>query len=399
MKRPAKPARVLMLLENAGIPEDHRVVREAEALMKIGMTVTIICPTCGPQKWVETVRGIQVYRFPASFSPEGFLGYLWEYGYSTAMFFLIATYVFLRRGFDVIHVHTPPDLTAVVAIFFQCFGKKFVFDHHDLSPELYLARGEDVEPNRVYRVLLFFERLACSRANRLIATNKTQQSVQIERAGASAEHCYVVRNGPNQAFLTDVQPLADLRQPGRLVLGYVGIIGVQDGVDYMVRVVRELKTTHGRNDFLAVIVGHGPALADLKRLANELDVESEILFTGRVPFESVPSYIASFDLCMTPDPSNPYNDSCTTIKTMEYMALSKPTVCFRTKENEFTAGDAALYADNNDITAFTARVIQLMDDPSLRQQMGQRARQRIDESLRWDRQADELVKLYVDLFK
>ncbi len=399
MNRPTHPTRVLMLLENAGIPEDHRVVREAEALMKVGLTVTIICPTCGPQKWSETVRGIQVYRFPASFSPQGFLGYLWEYGYSTAMFFLISTYVFLRRGFDVVHVHTPPDLTAVVAICFQCFGKKFVFDHHDLSPELYLARGDDVRPNRVYRVLLFFERLACSRANRLIATNKSQQAVQIERSGAKAEHCYVVRNGPNEAFLIDVEPLAELRQPGRLVLGYVGIIGIQDGVDYMVRVVRELKTAHGRSDCLAVIVGHGPALADLKRLAKELAVESEILFTGRIPFELVPSYIASFDLCLTPDPSNPYNDSCTTIKTMEYMALSKPTVCFRTKENEYTAGNAALYADNNDIAAFTERVLQLMDDPALRQQMGQRARQRIDESLRWERQAEELVRLYEGLWE
>jgi glycosyltransferase involved in cell wall biosynthesis len=397
MNRSSKPIRVLMLLENAGIPEDHRVVREAEALMQIGCTVSIICPTVGTQPLRETVNGIEVYRFPHSFSPDGLLGYVWEYGYSITMFFLVSVWIFVRRGFDVIHVHTPPDMTAVVAVFFQLLGKKFVFDHHDLSPELYLARREDGRESVLYRVLRFFERFACTRANRLIATNTTQQNVQIQRCGAKAEHCYVVRNGPNESFLKDVTPRPELVQPGRIMLGYVGIIGIQDGVDYMLRVVQELKYKHRRNDFLAVIVGHGTALADLKVLAKELEVEEEICFTGRVPFADVPSYIAAFDICFTPDPSNPYNDSCTTIKTMEYMALRKPTICFRTKENEITAGEAALYADNNDVFAFAALTIKLMDDPSLRASMGEQARQRIDEHLTWQRQSEELKSLYRDL--
>jgi glycosyltransferase involved in cell wall biosynthesis len=388
-----------MLLENAGIPEDHRVVREAMVLLGIGFRVTIICPNCGGQTWTETIAGVRVYRFPQPLSPKGVLGYVWEYGYSMTMFLLISSYVFVRHGFDGIHVHTPPDITAVVAAFYQCLGKKFVFDHHDLSPELYLARRDNNEPNFLYRVLRFFERFACRRANRLIATNGTQQGVQIERCGAIAEHCYVVRNGPNESFLGNVEPKAELRQPGRLVLGYVGIIGIQDGVDYMVRVVHELKNTHQRQDFLAVIVGHGPALIDLKRLAKELDVEGQITFAGKVPFPSVPEYISAFDICLTPDPSNAYNDSCTTIKTMEYMALGKPTVCFRTKENEVTAGEAALYAPDNDVSAFTKLVIQLMDDPSQRERMGKIARKRIDESLRWERQAAELVKLYRNLYE
>lgn len=391
---------VLMLLENAGIPEDHRVVKEAVALIGLGFDVSIICPTCPNQKWREEVQGIQVYRFPASFSPKGFLGYLWEYSYSLTMFSLISLYLLIRRGFDVVHVHTPPDLTAVVAVFYQMvFRKRFVFDHHDLSPELYMARrGDDDRPNLVYRVLRWFERLACRRADRLIATNGTQQNVQIHRAGAKADRCYIVRNGPNEAFLRDVQPRQELIKPGRIVLGYVGIIGVQDGVDYVLRVVEKLKNQFQRRDFMAVIVGYGPELEEIKRLAIEIGVADEVLFTGKVLFADVPPYIAAFDICLTPDPSNAYNDSCTTIKTMEYMSLRKPTVCFRTTENEVTAGQSALYADNNDVESYAQQVIQLMDDPDLRSQMGAIARQRIEAGLTWQHQRAVLEKLYLSLF-
>ena len=386
-----------MLLENAGIPEDHRVVREAKALMELGCEITIICPTVGRQPWYESVGGIHVYRFPNSFSPSGLLGYVWEYGYSLTMFSLLACWVCLRRGFDVVHVHTPPDLTALVAIAFQVIGKRFVFDHHDLSPELYLARRGDETPNFLYRLLRFFERIACRRADRLIATNQTQQQVQIARAGAQPAHCYIVRNGPDEAFLRNTPDPIAFALAEKIILGYVGIIGVQDGVDYMVRMVQDLKHRHQRTDFLAVIIGHGPALSDLKQLSKELDVENLIRFTGRVPFEEVPRHIAGFDICLTPDPSNPYNDSCTTIKTMEYMAMRKPTVCFRTKENEVTAGPAALYADDNDIVQFTDLVVQLMDHPEQRSRMGQLARKRVEESLTWDRQAGQLQRLYRDL--
>ncbi len=300
--------------------------------------------------------------------------------------------------FDGVHVHTPPDMTAIVAAFYQLLGKKFVFDHHDLSPELYLARSSKQEPNFLYRVLRFFERFACRRADRLIATNTTQQKIQIERGGANPDHCYVVRNGPNESFLGHVEPnqVFDNRDvlssvtSGLLEFKTEWIIWFASSMNSSTRIVATI--------FLAVIVGYGPALSELKQLAVDLDVEDKIVFTGKVLFPSVPEYIAAFDICLTPDPSNAYNDSCTTIKTMEYMALRKPTVCFRTKENEVTAGEAALYAPNNDVAAFTELVIQLMDNPALRERMGEIARQRIDQSLRWERQADELKKLYRELY-
>lgn len=393
-----KPKRILMLLENESVPDDNRVLLEAESLVNAGYSVTVICPTGESRKWSEKIGGFHAYRYPKPFELDGILGFAIEYGYSLIMMFVYSWYVLLRRGFDVIHVHTPPDLTAVIAIFYQFFGKKFVFDLHDLSPELYLARSARENPNLVYRMLRYFERLACSKADRLIATNETQRSVQIDRCGANPAHCYVVRNGPNEFFLQSVTPVSELRTDGKLVLGYVGVIGIQDGVDYFIRTLCELKNTHGRKDFRAVIVGNGPAMTELKRLAKELGVFDLVHFTGMIPFPSVPAYIASFDICFTPDPSNPYNDSCTTIKTMEYMALRKPTVCFRTRENELTAGESAVYADNNDIADYARATVKLMDDPELRQRLGQIGRDRVDDGLTWEHQSVQLLKLYSDLF-
>lgn len=387
-----------MLLENESYPDDNRVLLEAVSLAEAEYVVSVICPTGQSRKWAQKVDDCHVYRYPKPPEVSGFIGYVWEYSYSLLMMSLLSVLVYFRRGFDVVHVHTPPDMTALIAICYKLLGKKVVFDHHDLSPELYLARGGKEKPDRVYTVLRHFERLACRHATRLIATNQSQRSVQVYRCGANPDHCYVVRNGPNELFLDDVAPMPELREPGRLVLGYVGVIGIQDGVDGMVRTIHELKVRHGRDDFIAVIVGDGPAVADLKKLAGELGVADLIHFTGMIPFSSVPAYIASFDICFTPDPSNAYNDSCTTIKTMEYMALRKPTVCFRTRENELTAGDSALYARDNDVADFARTTIRLMDDPALRHTMGDVGRQRIDDGLTWEHQAIQLVALYDDLF-
>ncbi len=399
VNRAVKPKHILMLLENESVPDDNRVLLEAESLVEAGYAVTVICPTGESKKWSEAIGGFHAYRYPKPSEMDGFLGYAWEYGYSLVMMFAYSVFVLIRRGFDVIHVHTPPDMTALIAIFYQFFGKKYVFDLHDLSPELYLARGGNEEPNKIYHVLRYFERVACRNADRLIATNETQRAVQIDRCGANPSDCYVVRNGPNVFFLEDVEPKSELRNTGRLILGYVGVIGIQDGVDYFIRTLHELKVRHGRRDFLAVIVGNGPAIGDLKRLAEELGVLDLIHFTGMIPFPTVPAHIAAFDIAFTPDPSNAYNDSCTTIKTMEYMALRKPTVCFRTRENELTAGESAIYASNNDIRDYADATVQLMDDPALRQRLGVIGRQRIDLGLTWDHQAKHLIALYDDLFE
>lgn len=388
-----------MLLENEGFPEDCRVALEAEALLAAGYSVTVICPTGDEVSFVDEHAGTRIYRYPKPLALGGFLGYLVEYAYSIFMQFLITLWVWLRHGFDVIHVHTPPDLCAITAIFFQLLGKKFVFDLHDLSPELYQAQREGKGSSAVFNSLLFFERLACRRANRLIATNETQQRIQVERCGASIEHCYVVRNGPNEMFLEhqSLEASSSFKKDRSLTIGYVGVIGIQDGVDYLVRGFAELLKLRSINARL-VVVGYGQALESLKTLAADLGIGDSVEFTGKVPFNEVPDLIAGFDICATPDPSNPYNDSCTTIKTMEYMALGKPTVCFDTRENRRTAGQAAIYASENNIQSYAQALAQLVDSPSRRSELGAIGRARIDDGLTWAHQAKNLVALYEDLF-
>lgn len=391
--------RILMLLENESYPEDCRVLLQAQSLVAAGYQVSVICPTDkNSTRFVETIDGVPVYRYPKPPHINGFLGYLFEYGYSMLMQFLYTVYLFLRRGFDAIHMHTPPDMNAIIPVFFKLFGKKFVYDLHDLSPELYLAQRNGDGNKIVHGLLLQFERFASRTANVLIATNETQRDVQIQRCGAAGAKCFVVRNGPNDSFLRDVSPKHELRHSGRMNIGYVGVIGVQDGVDYLVRAVHLLATEFRRTDFQVIIVGGGPAVGELKSLVKTLGLLDLFYFSGMIPFSEVPSYIAAFDVCSTPDPSNSYNDSCTTIKTMEYMAMGKPVVCFETSENIKTAGEAALYADNNDVKQYAALLDRLLDDVDLRERMGQIGRSRVLNGLTWNHQATQLILAYDKLF-
>ncbi len=396
MQNTPRPKRILMILENGCYPQDSRVYQEAIALTEAGYRTTVICPTGKSRSLYEIVEGVHVYRYPRPPEWNGLLGYLFEYAYSLVMAFLVATWVLVRSGFDAVHVHCPPDLNSMLAIFFRLLGKKFVVDLHDLSPELYQAQKDGQGSPLVIKGLRFFERLASRNAHALIATNATQHRIQIERCGADPRRCYIVRNGPSDRFSPGIQPLDELRPPGKTILGYVGLMGFQDGVDYFIRALAKLHEQ--RTDFLAVLVGRGPALESLKKLTEDLGLKDHVLFTGFVDFQEVPRYIASFDICVTPDPSNPYNDSCTTIKTMEYMAVGRPTVAFRTIENEITAGDAALYAEKNNVYQFAELILKLFDAPELRTKMGEIGRSRIEQSLAWSHQRRILLQVYDDLF-
>jgi glycosyltransferase involved in cell wall biosynthesis/peptidoglycan/xylan/chitin deacetylase (PgdA/CDA1 family) len=398
MNRQPRTYRILMILENNGFPDDTRVLLEAQALTEAGFHVTVVCPREKGESFADRVGQVQVYRYPAPPEVTGILGYLFEFSYSLIMAFSYAWFVLVRQGFDAIHVHAPPDMNALVPFFFKLFGKRFVYDMHDLSPELFQAQRKGHANRLLLNGLLWFERFACRTADRLIATNETQKRIQTERCHASPDRCYVVRNGPNQAFLDEISPQVGLKKAGKCLIGYVGLIAVQDGVDYLVRAAHFLRVELQRDDFQAVIVGGGPALDDLQRLVQELNLQEHIFFTERIPFDSVPSHIAAFDICVTPDPRNAYNDSCTTIKTMEYMALRKPIVCFETTENIVTAGPAALVAGDNDVRQLAGHIEKLMDDPSLRSRMGNLGRERIERGLTWRHQAEQLVLLYRDLF-
>jgi glycosyltransferase involved in cell wall biosynthesis len=393
MKRHDKN-RILMLLENRPYPQDVRVRREANALAAAGYSVSVICPSDPGQPSRETVSGVRVYRYAMPTPASGFFGYLWEYGYSMAASFLISLRIFLLEGFDVVHAHNPPDTFVFIALFYKLFGKHFIFDHHDLSPEMYQVRFPGGGSRLVYRVLVFLEKLTCRFANHVIATNESYRRVEMQRGGVPESQITIVRNGIELQRLRKFEPVPELRKKGKNIIAYVGVMGFQDGVDYLLRAVHHLLQDFGRSDFYCVLIGDGEAFQDLKRLACELGLDAYVLFTGFLSNEEFLPYVSAADICVDPDPSNPYNDRSTMVKMMEYMAMGKPIVAFDLPEHRFTAQEAAVYVPNNDCRAFAQALAQLMDDPLRRKALGAFGGHRIEKDLAWDFSIPKLLEAY-----
>ncbi|MCA9887261.1 MAG: glycosyltransferase family 4 protein [Anaerolineae bacterium] len=395
-----KPLRILMLLENNPYLKDIRVRQEAQSLAKEGYAVTVICPHSKGRFSHDVHEGVRIYSYPPPPGGEGLIGYAVEYGYSLVMAFFYSLYCFLRRGFDVIHAHNPPDLYFIIARMYKLLGKTFVFDHHDLSPELYrYSRFGEEGSEKVFRALMGLEIATFKAADYVIATNVSYKQVALERGQRKPEQITIVRNGPDMAKLaTAVQALEPVANPpGKTVIGFLGIIGFQDGADYLLHAVNELVHTHGRTDFLCRIVGDGAAVPSLKQQVDEQNTGDYVEFVGWVPHTTVPRYLQSFDICAAPEPKNIYTDQCTMIKMMEYMSVAKPIVAFDLTEHRRSAGEAAVYAQANDPADYAAKIITLLDDADLRAQLGQVGRQRVEDELAWEHQEKALLGLYAKI--
>ena len=389
--------RVLMLLENNSYPGDPRVRREAISLIDAGFQVTVISPGKRSMLRYENVDGVHVYHFLMPPPGNSLWGYVWEYGWSTFASFFLTLWVFFRRGFDVIHAHNPPDLFVLIALCYRVLGKKFVFDHHDLSPEMYYARFPNGGNRIVFRVLVFFEKLSCRFAHQVIATNESYKKVEIERSGIPATKVTIVRNGPDLNRVKPVAPDPELRQRASTILGFIGLMGRQDGVDYFLRALHYLVNDLNRNDVLAVIMGTGQMVPELKKLTSGLGLEQYVWFTGRVSDEELLRYLSTADICFDPDPYNPFNDRSTMIKMLEYMAMAKPIVAFDLTEHRESAKDAALYSRRNDVQDFANNIATLIDNPALREKMGAYGRQRMEKQLAWHHQEVNLLQVYANL--
>ncbi len=386
--------RVLMLLQNNPFPQDGRVRREANTLVSNGFQVSVISPKRADQKWHETVGGVHVYRYPSLGNGNGFLGYAWEYGYSMAATFLLSLVVLLRRGFDVVHSHNPPDTFFLIAAFYKLLGKRFIFDHHDLSPEMYFARFGGHGNRLVYRVLVWLEKCSCRLADHVIATNQSYKAIEMERGKVPEPRITIVRNGPELKRVRSVAPDRDLRRHGKFIIGYVGEMGRQDGIDYLLRAIRHLVYDLGRTDCFCVLIGTGHAWNDLKALARQFGIEPYVWFTGYVSDADLVRYLSTADICVVPDPSNPFTDRSTMIKMTEYMAMGKPIVAFDLPEHRVTAQDAAIYARPNDERDFAQQVARLMDDAERCKTMGRAGRQRVETELAWRHQETHLLTAY-----
>jgi glycosyltransferase involved in cell wall biosynthesis len=382
-----------MLIENVPFPQDPRVFPEAQALISNGFRVSVICPALSGQPWREIINGVHVFRYPAPPEKKTFFGYFWEYGYSLVVIFAISILVSFKPGFDIIHAANPPDILVFIAIFYKLFGKRFIFDHHDLSPELYYARFRDKGSKNLYRTLLWLERLSCSSADYIITTNQSYKRIEMQRDHVKEGKITIVRNGPSDQLLKTV-PALGLGQTEKKNIVYAGVIGNQDGVEHLIRALHYVINSFGRTNILCIIIGDGNALSDIKALSVELRLTDYILFTGWIEKTEVISLLRSADICVAPEPSNRYNDNSTMIKIMEYMAVGKPIIAFDLPEHRVSAQEAALYARPNDELDFSLKIAELMDDTERRRKMGEFGRDRVEKDLAWSHQIQYLLEAY-----
>jgi glycosyltransferase involved in cell wall biosynthesis len=408
--------RILMLVENC-FPRDTRVRNEACTLATSGFKVTVVALRGSGERLREIVNGVTVYRIPrltlfrklpgrdtkhswisASLNKGSVvLGYLTEYVYFTTACLLLSLFIAWRDGFDVIHAHNPPDTLFVVGAVHKLFGKRFVFDHHDLSPELYRSRYNTAQ-GVVTRVLAGLEKLSLSLADIVIATNGSYRAIEIERGAIDPTKVFIVRNGPDLGRVRLIGPDQVLRSRAGTILGYVGAMNPQDGVDHLLRVLRSLLYDLKRSDFFCVLIGDGDSREELTVQAVRLGVADHVEFTGFIPDEQMVRYLSTTDICLDPNPSSPLNDVSTWIKVMEYMALGKPVVSFDLKETRTSAGDAAIYVHPNDEREFAKAIAGLMDDPAVRSSKGQCGKMRVERELNWSVTSRNLLRAYDRLF-
>ena len=391
------PRRVLIIVENLPVPFDRRVWQEATALHQAGYQVSIICPKSkGYERGHEVIDGIYIYRHSLPIEASGALGYAIEYAWALFWWFFLAWRVLLSRGFDVIHACNPPDTIFLVGGFFKLFGKKFIFDHHDINPELYEAKFG--RRDLFYKLLVALERWTFKTADVSIATNESYKRIAIERGGKRPERVFVVRSGPDLRRLKIIPPVPELKKGRRYLVGYVGTMGKQEGIDYLLRAVQYIVRDLKRTDIHFGLVGGGTEVEELKTYAQNLGVGDYVTFTGRVPDQQMLEMLNTADVCVNPDVANEMNDKSTMNKIMEYMALGKPIVQFDLTEGRYSAQDASLYATQNDERDLAAKMVQLLDDPALGAKMGGWGRRRVENELEWKYEVPKLLAAYDSVF-
>jgi glycosyltransferase involved in cell wall biosynthesis len=390
--------RVLILVENLPSPFDRRVWQEACTLRDAGYQVSIICPTgTGCEGRFEVIDDVHIYRYRLPLEASGAAGYVLEYLAALTQTFILSWRVLFTRGFDVVQACNPPDLLFLVGAFFKLFGKRFLFDHHDLCPELYEAKFG--RRDLLYRVQLWLERATFRAADVSIATNDSYRQIAITRGGMPPTRVFVVRSGPSLARMQRLPPDERLKRGRRYLVGYVGVIGQQEGIDSLLRSVQHLVFELGRRDIHFGVVGSGPSLERMKALAGALGVAQFVTFTGRVPDRELLAMLNTAEVCVNPDTANDMNDKSTMNKVLEYMALGKPIVQFDLTEGRWAAREAALYARLHDPADFAAKIVELIDDPTRRAAMGAFGRRRVETQLEWSHQAPWLLAAYDALWQ
>jgi glycosyltransferase involved in cell wall biosynthesis len=389
--------RVLVIVQNLPVPLDRRVWLECLALRKVGIGVSVICPKGPGDPWRQQIEGVRIYKYPPPPKADGVLGYALEFFYCWIITALLSVWVAMRDGFDAIQACNPPDTYWALAALWRPFGKRFVYDQHDLNPEVFLSRfgkPKSVSGRAQLGILRWLERRTYHQADHVIVTNESYRRIALERSNRVPEDVTVVRSGPDTSVMRPIEPLPALRRGREHLAVYLGIMGPQDGVDQALRAFAEVVHVQGRTDCHFALLGFGDCLDDLKALAAELKLDEYVTFTGRVGPGEIADYLSTADVGICPDPKSPLNDVSTMNKTMEYMAYCVPIVSFDLSETRVSAGDAAIYVESGDLAGFAAAWIGLLDDPEERIRRGIFARERVSEQLDWAPQERSYVGVF-----
>jgi glycosyltransferase involved in cell wall biosynthesis len=391
--RPSSKRRVLIIVENQPVPLDRRVWREATSLRDCDYEVTVLCPKReGCVRGYEIIDGIRIYRHPLPAEGRTTLGYLTEYGCAFVLELLYTLWIYVRHGFDVIQGCNPPDNIFLVALPFKVFGVKYIFDHHDANPELYVSKyGRE---GMLYKILTGLEKLCYRNSDVVMVTNASYRNMAITRGKVRPENVFIVRNGPDLRTFKPVPPNPARKRGKAYLVGYVGNMNFQDGLDILLRVAKHVKTM-GRQDVHFTCVGKGPELKALRRMVVDMGLEGTVEFTGRISDQELLEILCTADVCVNPDRPTEMNDLSTMIKIMEYMALGKPIVQFDLKEGRFSAQGASLYASKQEgAKDFAEKIVWLLDRPEERRRMGEIGRKRVHLELAWQYSAPKLLAAY-----
>lgn len=385
--------RVLILVEDLPVPFDRRVWTEAKTLRDAGWRVTVISPKGeGATRWHERIDGIEVFRYPLPTTAAGFANHLAEYAVAIPATLILALLAWRGRPFDVVHACNPPDFFFPIGMLFRRLGSAFIFDQHDLSPEVYLAQGGRAG-GLVHRILRWCERQTYRAADVVISTNETYRRFALERGAVPPDRVFVVRSSPDPRRIHLVEPDPDLRSGREHLVAYLGTMGPQDGVDLFVDAAVEVeKRCPGRVRFIAM--GGGGQLDVLRARIEREGLGDAVAFTGRVADEYVRKVLSTADVAISPDPANGFNEYCTMNKTLEYMATATPVVAFDLEETRVSAGDAAVYAQPNDPRELADLVVALLNDPERRAEMARIGLERVNGPLSWKASAENLLAAY-----
>lgn len=388
---------VCIIVENLPVPLDRRVWQEARCLTEAGYRVSIICPK-GPgfEPSRETLEGIEIYRHRIR-EGSGPLGYLVEYSWALVSEFLLALKIYARTRFRVLQACNPPDTIFLIGVFFRLFGVRFIFDHHDLNPELYEVKFE--RKDFFYRLVCLVERLSFRTADVAIATNSSYRDIALSRGGMSPERSFVVRSCPDLNRLLPQPAQQELSEGRNHLVVYLGVMGPQDGLNLLLVSIEYIVKNKSRDDTLFVLIGAGTELPALRVAARSKGLDSFVRLTGRLPDGEVGAYLSTADIGVAPDPKNAMNDKSTMNKILGYMGYGLPVVLYDLTEGRRSAGDAALYARPNDPVDFAEKMLTLLDSESLRRELGQRGRKRVEESFNWETDKLELLKAYETALK